>query len=331
LNPLARLHKRLAGEPVDKVPNFNIVMAFAAHFTGDRLSRYYLDYRILAKATLVAAETFGIDVAQTISDPYREAGDCGLEVEFPDDDIPLRKRPLIADPADAAALRIPAPWDGGRMNDRLDAVRILHEKVGGELPVMGWVEGGLALVNVLRGDTNLMLDLYDRPDWVKDLLERATEAQIAFARAQVEAGADVIGLGDAIASQISPEMYREFALPYEKRIFEAVRGMGAICRLHICGNTTRIVPLMAETGADIVDLDWMVDMRAAALCYGTSGPAVCGNFDPVTVMLRGSEQQIISAVRESLAAGGPRCISAAGCEIPDRTPPLHLHLHNSLL
>jgi uroporphyrinogen-III decarboxylase len=52
--------------------------------------------------------------------------------------------------------------------------------------------------------------------------------EIAFARAQVEAGADIIGLGDAVASQISPAMYRRFALPYEQRIFQAVHQMGGL-------------------------------------------------------------------------------------------------------
>ena len=331
MNSLIRVRKRLLGEPVDRVPNFNIVMAFAAHLIGEPLARYCLDYRVLARATVAAAERFGIDIAQTISDPYREGADCGLEVEFPEDDIPLRKRPLLTEPADLATLRIPAPWDGARMSDRVEAVRRLHETAGRELPVMGWVEGALAFANVLRGDSNLMLDFYDRPEWVKELLELCAESQITFARAQVEAGANIIGLGDAIASQISPEMYREFGLPYEQRIFRAVHDLGALCRLHICGNTTRIVALMAETGADIVDLDWMVDMGAVSLSYGSTGPAVCGNFDPVRIMLRGTVHQVTGAVAECLRTCGPRGIIAAGCEIPDATPPANLLAQHALL
>ena len=97
------------------------------------------------------------------------------------------------------------------MSDRLEAVRLLRAKVGGQVPVMGWVEGALAEAAVLRGDSALMLDLYDRPEWVHDLLETCAEVAIAFARAQVKAGADIVGMGDAIASQISPPMYQEFA------------------------------------------------------------------------------------------------------------------------
>jgi MtaA/CmuA family methyltransferase len=168
-----------------------------------------------------------------------------------------------------------------------------------------------------------MTDLIDRPEWVRELLERCVEAEIAFAVAQIEAGADIIGLGDAVASQISPRAYREFALPYEQRIFAAVRERGAIPRLHICGNTNRIVADMAQSGAAIIDLDWMVDMAKAAEVFGDRA-APCGNHDPVAVMLQGTPEA-------ELRAGGVRCISMAGCEIPDGTPHENMQAHAAAL
>ena len=213
------------------------------------------------------------------------------------------------------------------MSDRLEAIRLMREQVGGEVPVMGWVEGALAEAAVLRGDSALLMDLYDRPEWVRDLLEICTEVEIAFARAQIEAGADIIGLGDAIASQVSTSMYAEFALPYEQRIFRVVHGMGALTRLHICGDTTHILGPMAESGADIIDLDWMVDIRRAAEVFGDApalsageGPGICGNFDPVAVMLQGTPEEVYQAIHYCLENGGSRLFSGAGCEIPDGTP-----------
>jgi MtaA/CmuA family methyltransferase len=205
------------------------------------------------------------------------------------------------------------------MSDRLKAIRRFRDLVGGEVPIMGWVEGALAEANVLRGDTTLMMDLYDRPEWVQELLEVCVEVEIAFARAQVQAGADIIGLGDAIASQIAPQMYVEFALPYEQRIFDAVHKMDAATRLHICGDITRILPHIPGSGADIVDVDWMVDLASAAETFGHH-PLTCGNFDPVAVLLDGTPQQVREATLECLRLGGPRNISGAGCEVPDGTP-----------
>lgn len=323
MNSYGRFRGRLSGEPVDRTPNFDILMTFAAHHIGQPLARYYQDYRVLVEANLAVQRAFDLDIVQAISDPYREAHDFGLQVEFPEDNLPLASVPLIQEPGDLERLVLPDPYTGKRMSDRLEAIRALREQVGGEVPVMGWVEGALAEAADLRGVIHLLTDLYDQPDWLTELLETIVEVEIAFARAQVEAGADIIGLGDAVASQISPAMYRRFALPYEQRIFTAVKASGAVSRLHICGDTSRLLADMVESGAEIIDVDWMVDIQAAAQVFGERA-ALCGNFDPVAVMLQGTPGQVAGATRDCQARGGPRYFSAAGCEIPDGTPPANL-------
>ena len=319
MNSYERVTARMQGEPVDRPPNFNIMMQFAAHYINEPLSRYYQDYRVLCAANFAVLEAFSLDVLQAISDPYREAADFGAVIEYPYDSLLLCKQPLLAEPEDLRKLGRPDPSTGTRMSDRLDAVRLFRERAGGQIPVMGWVEGALAEAADLRGVSTLMTDLIDRPEWVSDLLERCVEVGIAFAQAQIAAGADMIGLGDAVASQVSPRIYRKFAMPYEQRIFAAVHEMGALARLHICGNTTHILADMAQTGADIIDIDWMVDMGQAAATFGPR-QSVCGNQDPVAVMLQGTPEMVRAATVACMNAGGSRSISTAGCEIPDGTP-----------
>jgi len=318
MNAFERYTNRLKGEPVDRIPNFDILMTRAAHHIGQPLARYYLDHRVLVEANLAALNDFHLDIVQAISDPYREAADFGLVVEFPADGLPISRMPLVIEPDDIHKLIPPDPVTGRRMSDRLAAIRSFRAQVGGEVPIMGWVEGALAEVSDLHSMSQTMIDLVKRPEWLTDLLEICAEVGIAFARAQVEAGADIIGLGDAVCSQISPKMYRQFALPYEQRIFAAVRGMGAVGRLHICGNTTRLLPDMARSGAQIIDLDWMVDFGKAAQIFGAD-VSPCGNFDPVQVMLQGTPETVRAAVCECALQGGPRGFSGAGCEIPDAT------------
>lgn len=330
MNSSQRLAARLRGEPVDRPPNFNIIMQFGAHYIGKPLSAYYQDYRVLCEANFAVQEAFDLDVLQAISDPYREAADAGMKVTFPEDGLLLAAEPLLKEPGDLPNLRYPKPEDGRRMTDRLNAVRLFKERAGGQVPVMGWVEGALAEAADIRGVSRTMTDLIDRPEWVREVLEICVETEIAFAIAQIEAGADIIGLGDAIASQISPRAYREFALPYEQRIFAAIREHGAIPRLHICGNTNRILADMAQSGAEIIDLDWMVDMAKAAELFGDRA-APCGQHDPVAVMLNGTPETVAAAVEAELRAGGPRCISMAGCEIPDGTPNENMLAHAAAL
>jgi uroporphyrinogen decarboxylase len=330
MNSTERMVNRLRGLPVDRVPNFDILMMYAAHFIHQPLSRYYLDYRVLSEANFAVQNAFDLDIYQAISDPYREAADLGLVVDFPEDNLPVRVRTLLADPRDLGQLKLVDPGQGRRMSDRLAAVRWMAERSRGEVPVMGWVEGALAEAADLRGFSELLLDVYDRPEWLSELLEMCATLAIRFAQAQVQAGAAIIGLGDAAASQVSPEMYRKFALPYEQRIFKAVHELGAVARLHICGNTSRILGDMLESGADIIDVDWMVDYGRAAAVFGERA-AVCGNFDPVAVMLQGSPEQVYRATTACLATGGKRSFSAAGCEIPDQSPERNLQAQRQAL
>lgn len=329
MNAYERMTNTLKGQPIDRPANFNIMMQFAAHHIGQPLSRYYLDYRVLCEANMAVLSDFSLDIVQAISDPYREAADFGLAVEFPEDGLPISLKPLITEPDDLQKLVAPDPATGKRMSDRLEAIRYFRQQVGGEVPIMGWVEGALAEAADLRGVNNLMMDVVDRPEWVSELLEICVEVEIAFAKAQIEAGADIIGLGDAVASQVSPRMYKRFALPYEKRIFDAVHEMGALARLHICGDTSRILAPMVETGADIIDIDWMVDMKTASEAFGEV--VVVGNADPVAIMLQGTPEQVYQKTRECMVAGGQYFISAAGCEIPDGTPHENLHAQTRAL
>ena len=110
----------------------------------------------------------------------------------------------------------------------------------------------------------------------------------------MEAGADIIGLGDAAASQISPAMYSRFALPYEQKVFSQVHNAGGIGRLHICGDTKKILPDMVASGAKIIDLDWMVDMSAAVNQFGDQ-VSFCGNIVPVAVLLQGTPEEVYRA------------------------------------
>jgi MtaA/CmuA family methyltransferase len=319
MNSLERMHKRLQGSAVDYPPNFDIFMTFAAHYIHQPLSRYYLDHRVLVDANLAMVENFHVDILQAISDPYREAHDFGARIEFPEDGLPICKEPLLDKTEKIKTLNRPDPSTSLRMLDRLKAIRFMREKAADEIPVMGWVEGALAEAGDLRGITTIMMDVYERPEWLIELLEICGEVAIEFAKAQIQAGAHIIGLGDAIASQVSPEMYGEFALPYEKKIFNAVHELGGIARLHICGDTTSILSKMVESGAEIIDLDWMVDMKKAADLF-SDRIAFCGNFDPVTVMLQGNSEQVYQATQRCLKEGGANSFSAAGCEIPDGTP-----------
>ncbi len=98
MNSYQRVSARLQGQPVDRPPNFNIYMTFAADHIGQPLNRYYQDYRVLVEANLAMLDDFESDIVQAISDPYREAVDFGLDVIFPENSLPINTKPLLEKP-----------------------------------------------------------------------------------------------------------------------------------------------------------------------------------------------------------------------------------------
>jgi MtaA/CmuA family methyltransferase len=325
LSPLERTMLRLAGKNVDRAPNQDIFMAFAAHFIRTTYSRFARDYRMLVEANLRVSTDFHLDWVTAISDPVREAAAFGARVVFPEDSVP-HCEPLITEYGQLDDLPEWDPWENERTADRLRAVELFRERVGGCYPICGWVEGPAAEAAMLRGVDHFLEDTIIEPEQLTQLLQRCSSQAIRFALAQVAAGADFIGIGDAVASLLSPQAYRTFALPYEQAIISGVHRAGAKVKLHICGNTSRILPCIAQTGADIIDVDWMVDLPAAIRTCGES-VSINGNMDPVGVFLQGTPASVAEATKRCVSASNSRTFISAGCEIPTGTPDANILAH----
>jgi MtaA/CmuA family methyltransferase len=320
MNPRQLLFAHLDGQPVERLPLLPITMQFAADLAGVSYRQYATDYRALVEAQLRTAERFRFDYVSCISDPAREAADCGAAVVFFENQPPAfnEDNALLADKARLARLAIPDPHGGGRMTDRVRAAALFRDKVAGQLGIEGWVEGPVAQAADLRGINTLMLDFFDDPDFVRELFAFVVELELRFAKAQIEAGVDWIGIGDAAASLVGPALYREFVWPYEKQLVDGIHALGSKVRLHICGNTTALLADMGRLGADIVDLDYFVDVGLARAQMGP-GQVLLGNLAPVALLRNGTPAQITEALAACHRAAGPRFIVGAGCEIPRDT------------
>lgn len=307
----------LAGRPTDRLPFHPILMRWAARRAGVAYRDFCLDPASKTRAMLAAADDHGADWVTVLSDPYAEASAFGIRVEYPEDGLPLDQGHF----GSLEELLLLEPYEVGshpRTANRVEEIRRFRELAGDRYFIVGWVEGPVAEYADLRGLTEASLDFMDEPGQVGRVMDMIVAAAKRFITAQVEAGADCIGIGDAFCSQIGPALYQELAAGRQRELVEHIHGLGAIAKLHICGNTTAILPGMIATGADIVDVDHLVASMEPFARLLAPHQVFSGKVDPVSVVQNATPAEITAAVRQDLTEAGGRCMVSAGCEItPD--------------
>jgi len=314
-----RIYTILNGEPYDRPAVTPIFMAWAANYIGRTYRDYYLDGDVLVAAQLAVTRDFNLDQISAISDPWREASAYGVEFEYPADGVGKPKDLLIKSAEDISRVKVLDIENSERTKQRIESVGKMAARVGETHSVLGWIEGPLAEYGDLRGVENALMDLLDKPEMFAEAAEIIVQNGIAFALAQIRAGADMIGVGDAAVSLIGAELYTKYVLPLEQKLIAAIHQAGATVKLHICGNTIGVIEHMAQSGADVIDVDWMVPLNKARELVGAD-VTLCGNFDPSAVLLQQSPEQVAEAAKQCIEMGGERFILMPGCEVPPATP-----------
>ena len=266
MNGFERYMNMLKGKTVDFLPRVPILMQFAAEYIGSNYGDFASDYRVLVEANMRCAEDFGMDQVSAISDPYRETQGFGAELEYRKDGVPKCLHTPLETTKDLSTLSRPNPLEAERMRDRIDAVQAYRHCAGGRYSILGWIEGPAAEAADLRGVSTFLVDLMEDSAFCEELMDRCVDVAIDFAKAQIDHGADTIGIGDAIASQMSPRMYAKMVQPCEKRLVEAIQGMGAFVRLHICGNITTC----CRESPKLASISWMSITWSIWRRYGKS-------------------------------------------------------------
>jgi len=318
MTPKQRFDATIQGLPHDRAPVTPLFMQWAAHRVGLSYRDYYLHGANVAKAQVAVALELGTDMVCAISDPWTESSGYGMALEYPERSAGVPRAMRVDGPADVLALPELDP-SSGRLAQRVAGVGQMREAVGQSHPVVGWIEGPIAQYSDLRGVESAMMDLLDEPAAFAEAGAYLVAQGLVFARGQIESGADVIGVGDAAASLLSPGLYRELVLPLQQQLIRGLHEAGARVKLHICGDITAILPDVVTTGADIIDLDCQVSIEQAR---ELAGPAVtlAGNFDPASLLLRGTPADVTAAAERCIAAGGERFMLQPGCEVPPGTP-----------
>ena len=335
MNSYERVMAASRRQPTDCVPVAPYMGNHGAIIGGARIAEYCTNGQVMAQAQLKAWEIYGQDMLVPQSDNYYIAQAFGVKLRFPENSTPTVLAPAVQELDDIYRLKVPDPQTDGRMPVYLEAANRIKREVGNQAAVRSPGTGSLSLAGHILGTEEFLTQLAiasgdpdgDEARAMRHLMELTSDALIAFLKAIILAGADVAIMGDSLASidMISPAMYREWALPYEKKVFKALRSFDAgkpfATLLHICGNMTPVLSDMADSGADLVEIDHKVSLRTAKQLIGDR---VCliGNLDPSAVLLYGSPDQVAEAAQKCIddAGQGGGFILGSGCELAYGTP-----------
>lgn len=329
MTPRERMQALRAGRPYDRIPCNPSLGDHAARVAGIKVSEYHLSARQMAAAQIAAYRTYGHDGVGVGPGSTGIAEAIGSKVAFPAQSTPYIAEYAVKDCSDLAALVPPDPRKAGRFPVFLEAIAILVEEVGDEVPVSLTVGGPVSTAANVRGAENFLRDLYVHPAFAHKLLRFALASTIPLIREAAKLGA-TFAIVDPVSSGslISPKQYQEFAFPYQKGLIAAMKeASGSSPVLHICGNTKKIWQDMADTGAGALSLDNVVDLTEAKQAVGDR-VALTGNIRPTETMYLGTPDIVEENVKECLrkAYDSPKgYVLAMGCGLPINTPPENLH------
>ncbi len=313
-------------QPVDRTPVWFLRQAgrYMPEYMAVRKHHSLLEIckrpEIAAEVTITAAEKLDVDAAIIFADLLLPFECMGLPFEFQAGEGPVVHHP-VRTLEDVQRLRTDKASELIYVAQAIEKV-VAHFK--DRLGIIGFCGAPYTLASYMieGGGSRQYIEtkkfMYRQPDAWKQLLDKLVTVLAAYARQQVEAGADVIQIFDSWAGSLSVEDYREFVLPVTRQLVRAVQALG-VPVIYFGVDTASLLPAMRETGADVLGLDWRTPLAEAwhRLDYGC---AVQGNLDPITLF---AEPELIRNRVENIlaqAANRPGHIFNLGHGIVPGTP-----------
>jgi len=302
-----RFLRACRGEPVDRPPVWLMRQAgrYLPEYRAARAGVSFLDAcRDVERAVEISLQPLrlvGTEAVILFSAIFVPVLGMGVDLDF-------RPGPVIAKPlrtlADVEALAVPdAPTSVPYV---FEILRRLRAELDAEaVPLLGFAGAPFTLAAYLvegKGSKDfgaLKRMMYREPAVLRALLERLEEMTVGYLNAQIDAGAQAVQLFDTWAGLLGPADYVEWILPSHQTIARRLARERAPLILYVNGGSHVLDP-MIESGADVLSLDWRVDLAAAARHIGQRA-SVQGNLDPCA--LAAPPERIAAWVRE-LAAGG---------------------------
>jgi [methyl-Co(III) methanol-specific corrinoid protein]:coenzyme M methyltransferase len=315
-----RLLAALKGEPVDKVPVCSVTQTGIVELmdtVGAPWPESHTNPELMAKLAIANYELSGLEAVRL---PYCltvlvEAMGCEINMGTKNRQPSVTAHPY---PKDLEGASIPADLlQKGRIPAVLEAIKIVREKVGPDVPIIGGMEGPVTVASDLVSVKSFMKWSLKKTDLFEQVLDLATEASIMYANAMVEAGADIIAIADPVCSPdlMSPDSFKQFL---KSRLQKFSANVNSVTILHVCGNVNPILSEMADCGFEGLSVEEKIgSAKKGKEVIGTRARLV-GNVSSPFTLLPGPIDKIKAEAKEALEGGID--VLAPGCGIAPMTP-----------
>jgi uroporphyrinogen decarboxylase len=273
----------------------------------------------LLESLLEVNRLYDPDGQPVLFDLQVEAEILGCELAWAEDAPPsVASHPLAGQ--STIPNHLPEPHEG-RLPMILDVMRKMKAEVGQHTALYGLITGPFTLASHLRG-TDIFLDTMDDPDYVQRLMAYSALVAQRMASLYIEAGMDVIAVVDPVTSQVSPKTFNSFLSEPFKSTFDFIRQKGAFSSFFVCGDATKNIEVMCQTGPDSIAVDENIDMPAAKPITDRYQIVLEGNIPLTTRMLLGNQQDNMKYVIDLLDSlqDHQNLILSPGCDMPYDTP-----------
>ena len=306
----------LGGKP-NRTPVGNVVSVACVELmkmAGAWFPQAHLEAETMARLAAAGHTVLGYDTVMPVFSVVQEAAALGCQIDWgaPDMMPGAHTHPF----ADSKEFHITDNWiDAPSIQVVLEALRLLRQRLGHNVVIVGKVMGPWSLSYQMMGIEEFLVNTLLDPERVRDSLEALKSVTIAFAKAQMGAGADIICLADhATGGMVSPKAYRDFLLPLHQEITAEI---GCPIVLHCCGNTTDRLAYFAQAGFDCYHFESQVKL-ADALAAAAGKMTLMGNINNPQLLLTGMPGEVAQACRQVIDSGVQ--ILAPECAVPLTTP-----------
>lgn len=228
------------------------------------------------------------------------------------------QEPLLEKASDADKVDLDRLGDDQGVRNVWQTTSLLDRAVGGDTLIGGSGWGPFTLAAQFYGVEKMMQGMYKDKAAVHQALAFGSEVSFRYYEGFIKAGARILSVAEPTASGdlISRRHFEEFALPYLARFLKRTKEAGAINLVHICGNITNRLDLVSGSGADVLSVDYKVDLSTVRETVGDR-LAFAGNVNPVNILVDATPARVAAASRECLEKAGPdsHFILLPGCDL----------------